>query len=196
MATAERKKINMPILEKVRVSFVNVIEPAENLSGDLKYSAQIHIRNDDKANLERVQNAIDKAIVKGKSTKWGGKKPKFKYEPLRDGNAELKDGDQTDKCYEDVMFLSASKDPKYGKPGVVDENLQPIMDSSKIYSGCYCNVDINPFPFKSGGNAGIGWGLSNIMFVEDGDRLDGQQSAQDAFGSLAPETAEETEDAF
>ncbi len=181
----------MTILENVRVSFVNVVEPAESLSGDLKYSVQIQIENDDKANLERANTAIEKAIIKGKATKWGGKKPKFRYEPLRDGNAELKSGDQTDKCYENVKFFSASKDPKYGKPGVVDENLQPIMDAGKIYSGCYCNVDVNPYPYDNSGNKGVGWGLSNIMFVEDGDRLDGQQSAQDAFASLAPETNEE-----
>lgn len=181
----------MTILESVRVSFVNVIEPAEDLSGKLKYSVQIHIEDDDKANLERAKKAVDGAIAKGKSSKWGGKKPKFRYEPLRDGNAELKSGDQTDKCYKDVIFFSASKDPKYGKPGVVDVNLQPIMDAGKIYSGCYCNVDVNPFPYDYNGNRGIGWGLSNIMFVEDGDRLDGQQSAADAFRLLAMEKSEE-----
>lgn len=182
------------ILENVRVSFVNVVEPAENLSGDLKYSVQVHLSKDDEKNVKLAKAAVEKAIAKGKSSKWGGKKPKFRYEPLRDGDQELKDGDQEDKVYEGIFFFSATKDPKYGKPGVVDENLKPIMDAGKIYSGCYCNIDVNPFPFSSGGNNGVGWGLSNIMFVEDGDRLDGQQSAEDAFASLAPETPEEAGD--
>jgi len=182
------------ILENVRVSFVHVVEPEENLSGDLKYSCQVHIEKDDKANLARVNAGVEKAIAKGKSKSWGGKKPKFRYEPLRDGDAELKSGDVTDKSYEGVMFLNASKDPKYGKVGLVDENLAPIIDSDKIYSGCYCNVDVNPFPYSNSGNNGVGWGLSNVMFVEDGDRLDGQQSANEAFASLAPETAEEATD--
>lgn len=178
------------ILENVRVSFVNVIEPAETLSGGLKYSVQIHIQKDDKKNVKTAEAAIEKAVKKG-LVKWGGKKPKFRYEPLRDGDAELESGDQTDKVYAGIFFLSATKDPKYGKVGVVDQNLKPVMDADKIYSGCYCNVDINPFPYDNSGNKGIGWGLSNIMFVEDGDRLDGQQSAEDAFASLAPESSEE-----
>jgi len=184
------------ILENVRVSFVNVIEPAETLSGDLKYSVQIHIGKDDKANVKAAQAAVEKTIKKGLA-KWGGKKPKFRYEPLRDGDVEIESGDQTDKVYAGIYFFSASKDPKYGKVGVVDENLKPIMDADKIYSGCYCNVDVNPFPYDNSGNKGVGWGLSNIMFVEDGDRLDGQQSAQDAFESLAPKSSDDAEnDAF
>lgn len=186
----------MPILTNVRVSFVNVVEPAENLSGDLAYSCQIHIQKDDKVNLKTIRDAIEKATKKGMSSVWGGKKPKFKYEPLRDGDAELESGDQEDKVYKGIFFLSASKKAAKGKPGVVDENLKPVMDADKIYSGCYCNIDVNNYPYDQAGNKGIGWGLNNIMFVEDGDRLDGQQSAQDAFASLAPETPEEAEGAF
>ena len=182
------------ILENVRIAFVNVIEPAENLSGQLKYSAQVRISKDDKANIERAREAIEKAIAKGKATKWGGKKPKFRYEPLRDGDKEIELGEQEDKTLAGHYFFSASKDPRYGKPGVVDENLQPILDADKLYSGCYVNIDVNPFPFDSNGNKGIGWGLANLMFVEDGDRLDGQRSAADAFGSLAPKSAEEAND--
>ncbi len=179
------------ILENVRVSFVSVFEPSENLSGDMKYSCQIHISKDDEKNVKLAQAAVDKAIAKGKTSKWGGKKPKFRYEPLRDGDQELKDGDQQDKVYAGIYFFSATNK---NKPGTVDENLKPIMDASKIYSGCYCNIDVNPFPYSNSGNNGVGWGLSNIMFVEDGDRLDGQQSAESAFASLAPETPEEAGD--
>lgn len=181
------------ILENVRVSFVHVVEPAPNLSGDLKYSCQVHIDKNDKENLKRAEVGIEKAIAKGMSSMWGGKKPKFRYEPLRDGDAELASGDLTDKCYENIFFFNASMDPKYGKPGVVDENLHPVMDANKIYSGCYVNIDVNPYPYDNSGNKGIGWGLANIMFVEDGDRLDGRQSAQDAFASLAPESNEDSE---
>jgi len=181
------------ILENVRVSFVNLAEPKENLSGQLKYGCQVHIDKDDKANLARAKAGVDKAIAKGKSKMWAGKKPKFRYEPLRDGDQELEDGDQTDRSYEGVIFLNASKDPKYGKVGMVDSDLSPIMDADKIYSGCYCNVDVNPFPFSNSGNNGIGWGINNVMFVEDGDRLDGQQSTDQAFASLAPERDGEDE---
>lgn len=181
------------ILKNVRVSFVSVVKPSANLSGDLKYSVQVHISKNDKANLALANEGIEKAIIKGKESKWGGKKPKFRYEPLRDGDAELASGDQTDKVYEGIYFFTATMDPAYGKPGVVDEHLNPVMDPDKIYSGCYCNVDVKPFPYDNSGNKGVGWGLSNIMFVRDGERLDGRQSAQDAFAGLAHTDTEDVE---
>lgn len=182
------------ILRKVRVSYVNFVEPKENLSGDLTYGCCVLINKDDKDNLARVNNAINNAIAKGKSTKWGGKKPKFRYEPLRDGDEELESGDREGNEYKGTRFFNCSLKAKFGKPGLVDENLQPVMDSEKFYSGCYVNIDVSPYPYKNSGNSGIGWGLNNVMFVMDGDRLDGRQTATDAFTNLAPQTDEENED--
>jgi len=183
------------VLENVRIAYVNIFEPEENLSGDLAYGCEIRIEKDDKENLARVNAAIEKAIAKGKQTKWGGKKPKFQYDPLRDGDKEIEEGCE-DKSLKGYFFKGASRPLKKGKPGIVDENVQPCMDDSKFYSGCYANVEVNLYPYKNGGNAGVGWGLNNIMFVEDGDRLDGQQSAQDAFQSLAPQTPEDDDIPF
>ena len=181
------------IVENVRVSYVKVHTPAENPSGELVYSCCILIPKDDKANLARVNDAINKAKERGLKV-WGGKVPKFKYQPLRDGDAELASGDREGAEYKGCYFINASMKAKQGKPGVVDEHARPILNQDKPYSGCYCHVDINPYPYKNSGNTGIGWGLQNIMFVEDGDRLDGRRSAQDAFGSLAPGDSDEEHD--
>lgn len=183
------------ILENVKVSYVQLLEPKENLSGNLAYSCCILVDKEDKSNLARIDAAIQKAIMKGKSSIWGGKKPSFRYQPKRDGDAELESGDREGDEYKNVFFINPSMQAKRGKPGVVDENLQPILDIDKIYSGCFCNVEVNPFPFKNSGNCGVGWGLNNVMFVEDGDRLDGRRSAASAFANLAPQTPEETGDA-
>ncbi len=77
----------------------------------------------------------------------------------------------------------------------MDENLQPVMDNDKFYSGCYVHIQVNPYPYKNSGNSGVGWGLQNVMFVEDGDRLDGRRTADEAFASLAPSTPTEQTDA-
>jgi len=184
------------VLKEVRVSYVHVIEPAENLSGDLAYSCQVLINKDDKVNVEKMKREIEKLTKIGMEKKWGGKKKKFRYQPLRDGDKELADGDQTDKIYAGKYFFSATRPESFGKPGVVDENLQPVMDKDKIYSGCYCNIQIKGYPYLYSGNAGIGWGLENIMFAHDGDRLDGHEAPEEAFASLAPEKPEDTEDTF
>lgn len=182
------------ILKRVRASYVQIIEPKENLSGNEAYSCCVLIDKDDKANLALVDKAIQKAIAKGKATIWGGKKPSFRYQPLRDGDAELKSEERSGKEYENCCFFNPSILAAKGKPGVVDENLRPVIKADKVYSGCYVNIEVNPYPYKNSGNAGVGWGLQNVMFCEDGDRLDGRQSAENAFASLAPENADDIPD--
>jgi hypothetical protein len=184
------------VLEKVRVSYVNLVKPKANLSNALKYSVQIQIEKTDKKNIAKIEKALEAAIKKGVATIWSGKKPSFRFKPLRDGDAELESGEQTNKDLKGMYFLSASKDPSFGPVGLVDENLQVVVDPGKIYSGCYCNVQVNPYPYDRGGNKGVGWGIANVMFVCDGDRLDGQESPTDAFASLAPNTEKEANECF
>ena len=182
----ENKECKMTVLKNVRVSFVNVEEPVENLSGKMNYSVQILIDKSETETVETIQKAINKAIKKGKETKWGGKVPKFTYEPLRDGDIELEEGNVSDPSYAGCYFKNASRSEKQGKPG--------IIYGDKIYSGCYCHVDVSIYPFKAGGNAGIGWGLNNIMFSMDGDRLDGRVSAEKAFEKFIKTPEEQFKD--
>jgi hypothetical protein len=183
------------VLENVRVSYISFMEPKENLNGELAYGCCVLISKEDKDNLARVEQAIDKAITKGMSSLWGGKKPKFRYEPLRDGDAEIASGDREGKEYAGHMFFNCAMKAKMGKPGLVDENCKPVMDQNKFYSGCYVHIEVNPFPYKNSGNSGVGWGLQNVMFAEDGDRLDGRRDPTDAFANLAPQNPEEQADA-
>ena len=79
------------------------------------------------------------------------------------------------------FFLNAtSKDA----PQVVDRHVQPIMDPMMVYSGCFCNVSVNLYPFNANGNRGVAAGLGNIQFVKDGDRLSGRASADSDFDAL------------
>jgi hypothetical protein len=48
-------------------------------------------------------------------------------------------------------------------------------------------VDVGFFPFSRDGNRGIGCGLNNVMFVKEGERLDGRQSAEQAFAGMRVE---------
>ncbi len=52
-------------------------------------------------------------------------------------------------------------------PQIVDRSVQPIMDRSEVYSGCYARVSINFYAFNSNGNRGIACGLGNIQKVRD-----------------------------
>ena len=170
------------ITEPMIISYPAIFTPKENLSGVLKYSCSLLIDKKDTKGVNALQAAIDKAIAKGQSTIWGGKVPKFRYEPLRDGDAELASGDKDDPIYKGKFFLNCTSNDA---PGVVDQYAQPLMDQTKLYAGCIVRADINPFPYKNSGNSGVGWGLNNIMLVSEGERLDGKKNAEQAFADVA-----------
>ncbi len=164
------------------LSYPALFEPKPNPSGVMKYSCSLLIDKKNEAGVKAIRAAIAKATQKGKEGIWNSKIPKFRYEPLRDGDEELASGEKTDKIYEGKFFLNCSANDA---PGVVGPDAQPLMDQSQIYAGCVVRADVKPFPYKNSGNQGIGWGLNNMMLVRDGQRLDGRSNATDAFAKFA-----------
>lgn len=169
------------------ITFPVLFEAKPNLSDKLKYSGSFLIDKTDKKGIAALRAEIASAIVRGKEKLWQGKLPKFNYQPLRDGDEELADGTKEGPEYKGRFFLNAScnGDPGDNKPGVVGPDAQPLMDQGEIYSGCIVRLDIKAFPYKNGGNNGVGWWLNNVMKVDDGERLDGKMNAVDAFSQYA-----------
>lgn len=152
-----------------RISFANIFEPKSINGSEAKYSVSCLIPKDDKKTLLAIHKAVEAAKEDGKVRKWGGKLPPNLKLPLRDGDIDRPD----DENYQEHFFLNAtSKDA----PQVVD----PMM----VYSGCFCNVSVNFYPFNANGNRGVAVGLGNIQFVKDGDRLSGRASADADFDAL------------
>lgn len=165
-----------------RISFANIWQPKAINGGDEKYSVSCVIPKSDRKTLTLIQKAVEAAKEDGKTRKWSGKIPPNLKLPLRDGDIDRPD----DETYQDCMFVNAtSKDA----PGIVDRRVQPVTDPMMVYSGCYCNVSVNFYPFNANGNRGVAAGLSNIQFVKDGERLSGRASAESEFDAL--ETEEE-----
>ena len=81
------------ITNTVRLSFVHLLEPAETLAGDMKYSTQILIPKSDTATLGKIENAIEAAKEIAKAKNWNGKIPANLNMPLRDGDEEFDDDD-------------------------------------------------------------------------------------------------------
>jgi len=163
---------------KVRFSYCHLWSPSAVGEGDdPKYSVAIIIPKEDTASIKKIKAAIEAAKQLGIPNKWGGKLPpasKLKT-PLRDGDEEKPD----DHNYEDSYFINCSSKQK---PGIVDENVEEILDQSQVYSGCYGRVSINFYPFNAQGNKGIAAGLNNVQKLEDGDALAGGSTAEDDFG--------------
>jgi hypothetical protein len=78
------------------------------------------------------------------------------------------------------------------KPGIVDQNVQPILDSTEVYSGCYARVSITAFPFSASGNKGVSFGLNHVQKLADGESLGGITKAEDDFSAVSIEDLEES----
>ena len=165
------------ITGKVRFSYVQVFEPrAMNESSVPKYSVSLVIPKEDKKTLSRIEAAVESAKAVGEKSKWGGAIPKNLKLPLRDGDTE-----KDDVVYEGCMFINAKSSQK---PGLVDADLNPIMDKDEFYSGCYGRASINLYPYDSNGSKGVACGLNNLQKLQDWERLGGGGStAEEDFGS-------------
>ena len=79
-----------------------------------------------------------------------------------------------------MYFLNATSNQK---PGIVDKDLNEILDPDEVYSGCWGRVSLNFYPFDVSGNRGVGVGLNNVQKLKDGERLGGARaSAESDFG--------------
>lgn len=67
------------------------------------------------------------------------------------------------------------------RPGLVDQNLQDIIDASQFYAGCYARAYVNAYAYDQKGNRGISLGLGAIQKVKDGEPLGNKVNPQLAF---------------
>ncbi|ADK16697.1 DUF2815 family protein [Clostridium ljungdahlii] len=166
---------------KVRLSYAHLFEPHAIEGNEPKYSVSVIIPKTDTDTLKAIKEAVAEAKEQGKS-KWNGKIPSNLKTPLRDGDSERPD----DEAYENSYFLNANSK---NKPGVVDQNVQPVLDATEVYSGCYARLTLNFFPYSASGNKGVAAGLGNVQKLEDGEPLGGFTRAKDDFEAV--ETAED-----
>ena len=171
------------------MSYLNVNEPKTPLGGGTpKYSVSLIIPKSDTVTVAKIRAAIQAAYDEGQSKLKGNSKFVPALEdlktPLRDGDKERKG----DEAYADAYFVNANSTTK---PGVVDADRNPILDSSELYSGIIGRASINFYAFNSNGNRGIACGLNNIQKLSDGTPLGGHSRAEDDFADLDDEDDEE-----
>ena len=158
---------------KVRFSYAHVFAPqASQEGGTPKYSVSIIIPKSDKETIEKINKAVEQAKEENKAV-WGGTVPKGLKGGLRDGDEE-----KDDPAYANSYFINANSAQK---PGVVDADLNAVLDQSELYSGCFGRASISFFAYNSNGSKGVGCGLNNVQKLEDGEKLGGGTSASDDF---------------
>lgn len=132
-------------------------------------------------NMLRIANDASKA-------KFGrelAKLPSNFKKPIRDGMEK----ENLEGFGEGTMFIQPSS---FIKPGIVASDRVTVIDDAEgIYSGCYCRFSITAYAYDQGGGKGVNFGLQNVMFVRDGERLDERTDAAEDFGDLGEASEEE-----
>lgn len=164
------------VIVPCRLSYLHCWEPNSINGGDPKYSVSAIIPKSDTKTVEAIKAAIEQA-KKESISKWGGKIPANLKTPLRDGDIERPDDD----AYKDSYFFNANSRQA---PQVVDGKVQPIIDQSEVYSGCYGRISVTFYGYNSNGNRGIAAGLGNIQKLKDGEPLGGHSKASDDFDTV------------
>jgi len=173
------EKSTKVVTGKVRFSYVEVFQPRAMEEGqEPRYSVSIIIPKKDKKTIAKIEEAIENVIEanKAKFTK-NGKRLSSLQLPLRDGDEDERKSD--DPAYAGAMFLNAKSKRK---PGVVDEDLNPIMEASEFYSGCYGRASISFYAFDKNGNKGVACSLNNLQKLEDGESLGSVSTPENDFG--------------
>jgi hypothetical protein len=163
-----------------RWSYANVWEAKSINGGTPKFSVSLIIPKSDTRTIAKIKAAIEAAYREGEAKLKGNGKTMPPLSaiktPLRDGDTERPD----DPAYANAYFINANSATA---PGIVDANLQPILERSEVYSGVYGRASINFYAFNSNGNKGIACGLNNLQKIRDGEPLDGKSRAEDDFAT-------------
>jgi hypothetical protein len=155
-------------------SFVHLNKPqAAAPDAPEKYSLAVVLRQDNKEHMAFL-DILRKECNKVAKENFGGKIPKKLRLPFRDGDEE--DRPEWEGC----ITFNASASVDY-RPGMVDKELQPIIDPGELYSGMHCRVSLRPYAWShQTGGKGVSLGLGNVQKIADGESLGG--------GGVKPET--------
>jgi hypothetical protein len=166
MAATNKIKV---VTGKVRFSYAHVFQPQAAIEGGTpKYSVSLIIPKSDTETVAKFQKAFEDA-ANTNAAFFGGAVPKGLKGGLRDGDAE-----KDDPAYANSYFVNANSAQK---PGVVDADMNAIIDPSEFYSGCYGRASVTLYPYNASGSKGIAVGLNNVQKTEDGEKLGGGTSA-------------------
>jgi hypothetical protein len=165
---------------KFRVSWPKVFKPELNkLSGKTEYSITALFPKG--TDLSAMKKAAENAIIE----KWGADKikwPKTLKSPFRDQGEKEVDGSLPAGYEKGAIFINLKSK---NKPGVVDQNVQAILDEADFYAGCYAIASVNAYAYDQAGNRGVSFGLNNIQKVADGEPLSGRSKPENDFAAVA-----------
>ncbi len=163
------------ITPKFRLSFPWLFEaqpPMAGSAGPAMYSlVALFDKSTDLSLLKSAASAAANAMWPDKT-----KRPANFRTPFRNGDEKQLDG------YAGMIYITAKSKTR---PGVVDQNVKPIMSQDVLYAGCYCIAQVTCYAYSKAGNAGVAFGLSNVQKVADGEPFTARSKPEDVFKAVA-----------
>lgn len=177
------------ITPKMRVVYANVITPQtveKERDGVKKEEQEYNMVGVFAvgADLKVLKAQCHAALVEelgADQSKW----PPNLRSPFRQCEERIKEGVMPAGYEAGAIFISMKSKHR---PGLVDGNLQPIIDPVEFYRGCYALAQVRPYFYNAKGNKGVAFSLDNVQKIGDGDPLSGRSKPEDVFVAVAGAT--------
>ncbi len=147
------------------------------------------------AGLDVLRNAIAQAKARGLAEALWGRWPDGRpvepwtsagtvfHMPVRDADKDPKKAVMDGYKGHYFMKMKSAGDKR---PGVVDANMQPIMQAADLYPGCWCRATCVFYPFNKNGGQGIAVSLHNLQKLKDDTPFGNRARPEDDFGQGVP----------
>jgi hypothetical protein len=175
-----------------RGSFVNILAPdPRKLKDDGKTQYGITMLIPKTADISGLVAIYKEAALEG----WPdpAKRPTKLVNPIKDGDTdEYEAGGLKKDKYPEMAGCWVINASSTRKPGVVDENVQPIIDPEEIKSGYWYRATVNAFFYKPDAKSpkkksGVGIGLINVQKLREDETFGaGGGKAEDDFAPVTP----------
>lgn len=168
---------------RFRVSFPNVLRPGKPMQPGAEPKYGVTMLFPKGTDLSAMKKAAEAACL----VAWGpdtSKWPKNFRKPFRD------QGEKEFEGYEaGAVFVTATSSKR---PGLVDAQVNEILEEKDFYPGCYARATVNAFVYDKAGNKGVSFGLNNIQKLADGEPLGGRTRPCDDFEAVAEDMSTES----
>jgi hypothetical protein len=161
-----------------RVSYPHVFKPNSIKGSKPKFSVTMLF--DKKTDLTPIKNAIRAAKIAafGSKENW----PDDLESPVLDGDgkAGLDRNGERKEGYKGCWAIKASTGEDQ-RPGVVDENVEPITEPGKFYPGCFARAYVYAYVWDNEFGRGVGFILDHVQKLRDGKSFGGKKPADQVF---------------
>ncbi len=177
----KKKKLITPVFRVCFPSVFQVAKQMKDASGPPKFEVTMvfdpkAMDPEDTKRLKEMMAAANEACIEKFKKPLKDVKIANFHKPFRDGAEK----EHLQGFGEGTIFAKASSKIK---PGIVasDRKTAIVDDPTAFYAGCYARATVGVYAYDNV-SKGVSFGLRNLMFVRDGEHLDGRSDADDDFG--------------